>query len=214
MKMITQIKSRLFLLLLVLTCAGSALADTTFKITDGVVESQLKDRMEANTKALLDAFRKAADDGEKTVKLSKDNVSKAAIEEIREIWKSSALSCPPMSIRCRCLQTKDGYQVRGIPVDMLEADEADARQELTVNYDHNGLITSVAIAIEMNRYEELMAAKESELDYARRQIIVDFIENFRTAYNRKDNAMLNSVFSDKALIITGRVVRETEQRHD
>lgn len=66
MKMITQIKSRLFLLLLVLTCAGSALADTTFKITDGVVESQLKDRMEANTKALLDAFRKAADDGEKT----------------------------------------------------------------------------------------------------------------------------------------------------
>ena len=44
MKMITQIKSRLFLLLLVLTCAGSALADTTFKITDGVVESQLKDR--------------------------------------------------------------------------------------------------------------------------------------------------------------------------
>ena len=43
MKMITQIKSRLFLLLLVLTCAGSALADTTFKITDGVVESQLKD---------------------------------------------------------------------------------------------------------------------------------------------------------------------------
>ena len=208
MKMITQIKSRLFLLLLVLTCAGSALADTTFKITDGVVESQLKDRMEANTKALLDAFRKAADNGEKTVRLSKDNVSKTAIEEIREIWKSSALSCPPMSIRCRCLQTKDGYQVRGIPVDMLEADEADARQELTVNYDHSGLITSVAIAIEMNRYEELMAAKESELDYARRQIIVDFIENFRTAYNRKDNAMLNSVFSDKALIITGRVVRE------
>lgn len=60
----------------------------------------------------------------------------------------------------------------------------------------------------MNRYEELMAEKESELDYARRQIIVDFIENFRTAYNRKDNAMLNSVFSDKALIITGRVVKE------
>ena len=62
----------------------------------------------------------------------------------------------------------------------------------------------MAIAIEMNRYEELMAQKQSDLDYARRQIIVDFIENFRTAYNRKDNVMLNSVFSDKALIITGR----------
>ena len=118
------------------------------------------------------------------------------------------MSCPPMNLNCRCLKTKDGYQVRGIPVDMVEADEEEARQELTISFDPQGLITNVAIAIEMNRYEELMAAKESELDYARRQIIVDFIENFRTAYNRKDNAMLNSVFSDKALIITGRVVKE------
>lgn len=203
-----QIKNRLIILLFALTSFGSAFADTTFKITDGVVSQQIKEKMEANTKALIDAFRTAADNGEKTVKLSKDNVAKSAIDEIREIWKSSALSCPPMSIRCRCLQTKNGYQVRGIPVDMVEADEAEARQELTISYDAKGLITNVAIAIEMNRYEELMAEKQSELDYSRRQIIVDFIENFRTAYNRKDNAMLNSVFSDKALIITGRVVKE------
>lgn len=203
-----QTRNRLIILFFALLSIGSALAETTFKITDGAVAPQLKEKMEANTKALIDAFRTAADNGEKTVKLSKDNVAKSAIDEIREIWKSSALSCPPMSIRCRCLQTKSGYQVRGIPVDMLEADEAEARQELTVSYDKNGLITNVAIAIEMNRYEELMAEKQSELDYSRRQIIVDFIENFRTAYNRKDNAMLNSVFSDKALIITGRVVKE------
>ena len=203
-----QIKNRLIILLFALTSFNYAFADTTFKITDGVVSQQIKEKMETNTKALIDAFRAAADNGEKTVKLSKDNVAKSAIDEIREIWKSSALSCPPMSIRCRCLQTKNGYQVRGIPVDMVEADEAEARQELTISYDAKGLITNVAIAIEMNRYEELMAEKQSELDYSRRQIIVDFIENFRTAYNRKDNAMLNSVFSDKALIITGRVVKE------
>ncbi len=203
-----KIKNRLFVLFFALASFGQAVANTTFKITDGVVEQQLKERIEANTKALIDAFRTAADKGDKSVKLSKDNVSKSAIDEIREIWKSSAMSCPPMSICCRCLQTKDGYQVRGIPVDMLEADEAEARQELTVSYDSKGLITNVAIAIDMNRYEELMAEKQSELDYSRRQIIVDFIENFRTAYNRRDNAMLNSVYSDKALIITGRVVKE------
>ena len=129
-------------------------------------------------------------------------------KEIKEIWKSSAMSCPPMNLNCRCLKTSDGYQVRGIPVDILAADGDEARQELTINFDTEGTISNVAIAIEMNRYEELMAQKQSDLDYARRQIIVDFIENFRTAYNRKDNAMLNSVFSDKALIITGRVVKE------
>ena len=201
--------NRLMLGLLVFFISLSqALATTSFKITEGEVDPNVKARMETNVKALLDAFRTAADNGEKTVKLSKDNVSKTAIEEIKEIWKSSAMSCPPMNLNCRCLKTSDGYQVRGIPVDILAADGDEARQELTINFDTEGTISNVAIAIEMNRYEELMAQKQSDLDYARRQIIVDFIENFRTAYNRKDNAMLNSVFSDKALIITGRVVKE------
>ena len=201
--------NRLMLGLLVFFISLSqALATTSFKITDGEVDPNVKARMETNVKALLDAFRTAADNGEKTVKLSKDNVSKTAIEEIKEIWKSSAMSCPPMNLNCRCLKTSNGYQVRGIPVDILAADGDEARQELTINFDTEGTISNVAIAIEMNRYEELMAQKQSDLDYARRQIIVDFIEDFRTAYNRKDNAMLNSVFSDKALIITGRVVKE------
>ena len=201
--------NRLMLGLLVFFISLSqALATTSFKITDGEVDPNVKARMETNVKALLDAFRTAADNGEKTVKLSKDNVSKTAIEEIKEIWKSSAMSCPPMNLNCRCLKTSNGYQVRGIPVDILAADGDEARQELTINFDTEGTISNVAIAIEMNRYEELMAQKQSDLDYARRQIIVDFRENFRTAYNRKDNAMLNSVFSDKALIITGRVVKE------
>lgn len=201
--------NRLMLGLLVFFISLSqALATTSFKITDGEVDPDVKARMETNVKALLDAFRTAADNGEKTVKLSKDNVSKTAIEEIKEIWKSSAMSCPPMNLNCRCLKTSNGYQVRGIPVDILAADGDEARQELTINFDTEGTISNVAIAIEMNRYEELMSQKQSDLDYARRQIIVDFIENFRTAYNRKDNAMLNSVFSDKALIITGRVVKE------
>lgn len=201
--------NRLMLGLLVFFISLSqALATRSFKITDGEVDPNVKARMETNVKALLDAFRTAADNGEKTVKLSKDNVSKTAIEEIKEIWKSSAMSCPPMNLNCRCLKTSNGYQVRGIPVDILAADGDEARQELTINFDTEGTISNVAIAIEMNRYEELMAQKQSDLDYARRQIIVDFIENFRTAYNRKDNAMLNSVFSDKALIITGRVVKE------
>lgn len=204
----------LFKLVLLICCCWfiassvTATSTTTFKITDGAISPELKATMEDNVNKLIEAFRIAAENGDKNVKLSKDNVSKPAIEGIKQIWKSSSFSCPPMTINSRCLKTSTGYQVRGIPVDMLEADENEARQELTISFDPNGLISNVAIAIDMNRYEELMAEKQSDLDYARRQVIVDFIENFRTAYNRKDNEMLNSVFSDKALIITGRVVKE------
>ena len=45
-------------------------------------------------------------------------------------------------------------------------------------------------------------------DYFRRQIILDFVENYRTSYNRKDLDYIESVFSDNALIITGKVIRE------
>lgn len=106
------------------------------------------------------------------------------------------------------MRTSSGYQVRGIPIDLVEADPEESRQELTIDFSSDGKISGVSISIDLHRYEEIMAEKTSDLDYERRQIIVDFVENFRTAYNRKDLPLLTSVYSDKALIITGRVIKE------
>jgi hypothetical protein len=118
------------------------------------------------------------------------------------------MNFPITELKSRCLNTSTGYQVRGIPVDMLEADKAEERQELTIDFQKDGKISAVSVAIEMHRYDMIMAEKSNEVDYSRRQFIVDFVENFRTAYNKKDMKMLNSVFSDKALIITGKLVKE------
>ena len=203
---------RFFLFLFSLTflplMATTAHAATEFKIVEGLDDQALKEVMEKNVNAMLLAFKTAADEQKKTVKLDKSNLTADAIEGVKEIWKSSAMSCPPMNIMSRCLKTSTGYQVRGIPVDMLEADDKEARQELTLDFQPDGKISNVAIAISMHRYDQIMQEQQSEIDYARRQIIVNFVENFRTAYNRKDMDMLNSVFSDKALIITGNVVKE------
>lgn len=43
----------------------SAIADTSFKITEGVVDEKVKDAMETNVTALIEAFREAAEKGEK-----------------------------------------------------------------------------------------------------------------------------------------------------
>ena len=186
-----------------------AMADgATFKISEGVVDAATKAKMESNVTLMMSLFKSAADEEQKKLKLSKDNFTPEAIKDVELMWKTSAMSCPPVSIMSRCLKTATGYQVRGIPVDMIEADQEESRQELTVDFTPSGLISGVSISIDLQRYEEIMGQKESDLDYARRQIIVDFVENFRTAYNRKDIDLLNSVFSDKALIITGKVVKE------
>lgn len=199
----------LFAALFMLLFPIDILAQTSFTISDGAIENEaLKTKIERNMTYLLATFRLTAESGKKTISLSRDYMTKDAIDDVEEMWKSSSMSCPPMDLKSRCLHTTTGYQVRGIPVDIHEAVDAEARQELTVNFNKEGLIDGVSIAIEMNRYEQLMAQQSSDLDYTRRQIIIDFVENFRTAYNRKDIKLLNSMYSDKALIITGKVVME------
>ena len=190
----------LFAALFMLLFPIDILAQTSFTISDGAIENEaLKTKIERNMTYLLATFRLTAESGKKTISLSRDYMTKDAIDDVEEMWKSSSMSCPPMDLKSRCLHTTTGYQVRGIPVDIHEAVEAEARQELTVNFNKEGLIDG---------YEQLMAQQSSDLDYTRRQIIIDFVENFRTAYNRKDIKLLNSMYSDKALIITGKVVME------
>jgi hypothetical protein len=195
-------------LLLLLASTSMALSQGLFKIIEGLSDQSLKATMETNVNAMMMAMNTAANQNAKTVKLNKDNFTSEAIKDIEQMWKSSAIFCPPVNIMSRCLKTSYGYQVRGIPVDLKEADEKEKRQELAIDFLPNGKISNVSIAIEMHRYDQIMAEKESDIDYARRQIIVDFVENFRTAYNRRDMKLLTSVFSDKALIITGKVISE------
>ena len=209
MKTIIVIRNRIMMiLLLVFASTDLVFSQGLFKIIEGLSDQKLKTTMEANVNAMMMAMNTAANQNIKSVKLDKEIFTSEAIKEIGLIWKSSAILCPPVNIMSRCLKTSSGYQVRGIPVDFKEADEKEKRQELTIDFLPNGKINNVAIAIEMHRYEQIMAEKTSDIDYARRQIIVDFIENFRTAYNRRDMKLLTSVFSDKALIITGKVISE------
>ena len=209
MKMMKNVMIRPLITVLLFMTATVAMADgATFKINEGVVDAATKAKMESNVTLMMSLFKTAADEQQKKLKLTKDNFTAEAIKDIDQMWKTSAMSCPPVNIMSRCLKTSSGYQVRGIPVDMVEADQEESRQELTIDFTTDGRISGVSISIDLQRYEEIMGQKESDLDYARRQIIVDFVENFRTAYNRKDIELLNSVFSDKALIITGKVVKE------
>lgn len=186
----------------------TAHADGLFKIVEGISDNHLKTTMESNVNEMLSLFNNAANMHAKSVKLPREKFTNEAAKEISLIWKGSPMVFPSVNIMSRCLKTSQGYQVRGIPIDISEADENEKRQELTIDFLSNGKISNVAIAIDMHRYDQIMAEKSSDLDYARRQVIIDFVENFRTAYNRKDIKLLNSVFSDKALIITGKVVAE------
>lgn len=204
----TIMNMQIGLLLMLLLSSAHLWADGNISIIEGIQDQKVKEQMESSMNGMMSAFNTAAAQHAKSVRLAKDRFTKDALKEIDLLWESSAMTFPPVNLACRCLKTEQGYQLRGIPVDMAEAVKEEQRQELTVDFDLNGKISNISIALDMHRYEQIMKEKSSDLDYARRQIIVDFVENFRTAYNRKDLKLLSSVFSDKALIITGKIVRE------
>lgn len=56
---------------------------------------------------------------------------------------------------------------------------------------------------------KILQGKVSEQDGKRRHQILNYCEHFRTAYTTKDIDFLKQVFSDKALIIVGNVVKVT-----
>lgn len=195
-------------ILMLFMSVSTIYADGLFKIVDGISDGHLKEVMEGNVNEMMTILNAESSQNSKNLKLPKERFTNDAMKEIGLIWKGSAMIFPPVNIKSRCLKTSRGYQVRGIPVDIVEADANEKRQELTVDFLPDGKISNVSIAIEMHRYDQIMAEKSSDIDYARRQVIIDFVENFRTAYNRKDLKLLNSVYSDKALIITGKVIAE------
>ena len=184
------------------------LEETRFIITGGLTDSRLKTTIEENVTSLLSACNNAVMQGKKP-RLTKHAFTKDAKDIFEALWETSPMVCPLSKVEEICLNVVDrGYQVRNIPVSIMNADEDNKQQELVVNLTKEGMIDNILIAIDEHRYKEILEQQESVEDLFRRQVIIDFVENYRTSYNRKDIDYIESVFSDNALIITGKVIRE------
>jgi hypothetical protein len=107
-------------------------------------------------------------------------------------------------------RSKGGYEIRNIPLYVKEAAIGDEYQEAVLVFNSEGKIDNIYISLEQSRYKKILSEGTDVTDIRRRQIIIDFVENFRTSYNRKDITFLNNVFSEDALIIVGKVLKTKE----
>lgn len=108
-----------------------------------------------------------------------------------------------------------GFEVRDIKVkvDMKET-PGNNYQYLIFDLNPSGIVTDVRFGMENWHYQEIIKTGERLKDFAFRQQIIQFLEIFRTAYNRKDLDFLSKVYSEDALIIVGKVLREKKGEAD
>ena len=216
----------LIILALFLTLSSFSLLkaqQVSVSIVEGTASSQVKSNIESSTSALLSAFNesvlldgKKLKDKLKTVFGDKDQESKALIKSIMALWESSPITCSVSEVEARVdvLYGNRGFQVRDIPVLVLDADMNSQFQNMVFTFNTEGELIDVNMAIEKHNYADVILENIPEDDLARRQVILDFIEVFRTAYNRKDINYLNQVYSNDALIITGKVLKKKDPKKD
>ena len=201
------------------TVTASAQLDVVrFSVQDGISDANLKTEIEKSTSTLLSALNSTVISGKSKVKFEKEDeqlFTKDGHKCLDELWASSAMMCPVSQITEKGISMQDGtIQIRNIPITLLAADDDNCEQELVLCYNALGQIDNIMIALEEHRYLDVINAQISVKDFHRRQAIIDFVENFRTAYNRKDIDYINNVFSDNALIITGKVVKIDKKKQD
>jgi len=200
---------KIFFYILALAFMHVAMSQNEVKLTvTDIGNATLVQSINANVSALLTELNKACAEN-RTPQLNKlSGLSKDGRSSILAMWEMTPFRCIKNQIMEKGLRTATGWQVRNIQIYLMDMPEDEAAKEIAINFDKSGIIEDIYFAIDYNVYKEIMEDAENDVtDERRRMAILNFVENFRTAYNRKDIDLLDKVFSDDALIITGKVVK-------
>ena len=203
-------KNVLLWIALMQTIYASA-GNITFTIADGISDVALKSKIENAVVRVLNEVNAAQSEG-RSLDFSAMDVNTNVQRSMSMLWENSPFQCTDDDIVEHCITTGSGYQVRNIPLMMKptgdRAFNEEEYQEAVISFDKQGEVESFYLSISMNLYMNVVRSNMELTDLRRRQMILDYVEQFRTAYNQKDIAFLNQVFSDDALIITGKVIMQ------
>lgn len=212
MKILTRTLAFLFVCLYANILRASD--NVTVRISDGIDNAAVKSKMERTISAILSEAN-AAHEEHREMYYSKLGIPANVQGSLAALWDNSPFISMDTEIVEHCLTTGTGYQVRNIPlilkpINPTDIEEDEDYQEAVVSFDKQGNLVSFYLSISMNLYMNVVRDNKEITDLRRRQLILDYVEQFRTSYNQKDIKFLQQVFSDDALIITGNVIKQSK----
>ena len=207
-------KKILFVCVMALIAIQGKADNVNFTVSDGIDNAAIKSKIEGEVSRMLSEINAAQEAGRSLNFSAMGNIGTRVQQSMAMLWENSPFVCTDEEIIEHCLTTGTGYQVRNIPLMMKPTGERDFNedeyQEAVISFDKQGNVESFYLSISMNLYMNVIKSNLELTDLRRRQMILDYVEQFRTAYNQKDIKFLNQVFCEDALIITGKVIM---QRH-
>lgn len=205
--------SRILLLHLTFFLIGSALGQTKTNVFfTNSDRSALQIEMERSISGLLTELNNASDNNREP-RLQNLRVTEECARRIGELWDNASISSPVKTINEALLLTPEsstfgrGYQVRNIPLSLKGKDGTVGKEMGVITMNSTGEIVAFYFAAAELDLTLLEWNEKDVIEYSRRKRILEVVEQFKTAYNRKDVQTIDDFFSDFALIIVGQVVK-------
>ena len=185
-----------------------------FEFSDGIEEGILKTKMEQQMSSLLSAINEAnavnAD-----VNFSSIDITDDASASLTMTWEQVHFSIEDDDIVDHCISLpgkSGGFRIQNIGVLMNPKEESgydgEKRREIYIDFDKTGKIVDFNFTIGMNMYTEILKKGEELGDLDRRMQIIDWCEHFAKAYCDKNMKFMQTIFSDDAIIITGKMTMQ------
>lgn len=185
-----------------------------FEFSDGIEEGILKTKMEQQMSSLLSAINEAnavnAD-----VNFSSIDITDDASTSLTMTWEQVHFSIEDDDIVDHCISLpgkSGGFRIQNIGVLMNPKEESgydgEKRREIYIDFDKTGKIVDFNFTLGMNMYTEILKKGEELGDLDRRMQIIDWCEHFAKAYCDKNMKFMQTIFSDDAIIITGKMTMQ------
>ena len=187
--------------------------DVTLTVDEHVDRPSALAAAQSNLAAVLTEINRAQK-AKEAVSVKNLHMDEFAKKSLARLWAVTPFYCDDEEVVERCWVFKNGtMMVSHIPLIITPEDEnfgLGTYQEAVVEFDTKGQLIDFRFALDAQTAES-MERCGTVVDKEKQMIILQYVERFRTAYNQKDISTIEKMFSDDALIITGRVVMAKPQ---
>ena len=129
-------------------------------------------------------------------------------DKVAAIERLNNLDLSTKSARRNIDKTYDGWEYRQLNgTTFYPTINLSAKEYLIPDFDALGNLIDVNFGIIDGMYDEFKRASSFGNDWEKRQVIIKFVEKYRTAYLTRDISQLSTMFADEAVIIVGRVLQ-------
>lgn len=133
-------------------------------------------------------------------------------DKLNRIKKFNNIEVSPLSTRQNINNTYDGWEFRQMSGSTFYPSiNLRGNEYLVPDYDSLGTLVDVNFGILDGLYDQFKRASTFGEDWDKRQVIIKFVEKYRTAYMTRDLEQLEVMFAEEAVIIVGRVLRKDEE---